>query len=149
MIRKNNVAVEVINALSKDASFRVVMENGKDIVISREGGSFTVLNFKPEHKPDFTVFSTLEITEKIFNSCRECSDVKEFLINSTKILMDKENRNHISLSVHKGFLTLTMHGYLKLLAMGGTQFIKTLADHGIDSVNAIRKKLTSLTNRLN
>ncbi|HQJ59694.1 MAG TPA: hypothetical protein PKV35_01785, partial [bacterium] len=86
---------------------------------------------------------------RIFNSCGRCSDVKEFLINSTKILMDKENRKHISLSVHKGFLTLTMHGYLKLLAMGGTQFIKTLADHGIDSVNTIRKKLTSLTNRLN
>lgn len=149
MIRNNNGAVEVINALSKDASFRVVMENGKDIVISRDGNSFTVSDFKPEHKPDFTVFSTLEITQKIFNSCGKCSDVKEFLINSTKILMDKENRKHVSLSVHKGFLTLTMHGYLKLLAMGGTQFIKTLADYGIDSVNTIRKKLTSLTNRLN
>lgn len=149
MIRKNNGAVEVINALSKDASFRVVMENDADIVISREGGSFTVSNFKSGQSPDFTVFSTFDITSRIFNSCGRCSDVKKFLINSTKILMDKENRKHISLSVHKGFLTLTMHGYLKLLAMGGTQFIKTLADHGIDSVNTIRKKLTSLTNRLN
>ncbi|HQN73745.1 MAG TPA: hypothetical protein PLB16_10060, partial [bacterium] len=102
MIRKNNGAVEVINALSKDASFRVVMENDADIVISREGGSFTVSNFKSGQSPDFTVFSTFDITSRIFNSCGRCSDVKEFLINSTKILMDKENRKHISLSVHKG-----------------------------------------------
>jgi len=147
LIRKNNGAVEALNVLSKGASFRVKVTEGEDVVISKLSNSFIVTPFSPELYPDFTISSNIEIISKVFDSCGGCSDVKAFLINSTKTLMNGENRKHVSLSVHSGFIKLTVNGYFRILTLGGREFLRTLSEYGIDSINTIRKKLANFTNR--
>lgn len=147
LVRKNKGAVEVINALANGASFRVSVENGEDVVIIKSSGNFSVVPFAAGHTPDFTVFSSYDVIRSAFDSCGGCSDVSTFLVNATKTLMNSENRKHVSLSVHSGFIKLTMNGYFKILALGGRDFLKTLREYGIDSINTIRKKLANFTNR--
>jgi hypothetical protein len=147
LVRKNKGAVEVINALTKGASFRVSVENGEDVVIVKLSDSFSIVPFGSDHRPDFTVFSNYDVISSVFDSCGGCSDVRMFLVNATKTLMNSENRKHVSLSVHAGFIKLTMNGYFKILALGGRDFLKTLREYGIDSINTIRKKLANFTNR--
>lgn len=147
LIRENKGAVEVINTLSDGASFRIAVEDGEDVIVSKSDKSYAVTPLNAGHRPDFTIFTNFEVINKAFNSCEKCDDAKTFLVNSLKTLMNGENRKHVSLSVHSGLIRLTLNGYFKIFSLGGRQFLKTLSEHGIGSVSTIRKKLANFTNR--
>ena len=53
----------------------------------------------------------------------------------------------MDLVIYANFLKLTLHGYLKILPLGGTAFLKVLKEHGLGSIFAIEKKLAAFKNK--
>jgi hypothetical protein len=143
-VRKNDAVMKILGSLSKGASFGVSLECGEKVIVSREkcGISFRELG---SEKPDFTVSMPEEVFTKLFSEDTSALTVQDFLTFAAKLLTDEKEK--VDLVIYANFLKLTLHGYLKILPLGGTAFLKVLKDNGLGSIFAIEKKLSAFKNK--
>ena len=143
-VRKNDAAMNILNSLSKGASFEVSIECGEKVIVSREkcGVSFREAG---SEKPDFVISMPEEVFEKLFSEYTSALTVQDFLAFAAKLLTDEKEK--VGLVIYANFLKLTLHGYLKTLPLGGTTFLKILKDNGVGSIFAIEKKLAAFRNK--
>lgn len=145
-VRHNGAVMKILSSLSKGASFGVVVEGGESVVVSREKDAVSFRAASAGDKPDFVVTMQKEVFEKLFSEYTSTLDAGSFLVFSAKLLSGgcKEKTD---LVIYTNFLKLTLHGYLKVLPLGGTAFWKVLKDNGLGSVFAIEKKLAAFKNK--
>lgn len=143
-VRKNDAVMKILNSLSKGASFGVSVECGGKIIVSREkcGISFSEPG---SEKPDFVISMPEEVFKKLFSEYSSTLSVEDFLAFAAKLLADEKEK--INLVIYANFLKLTLHGYLKILPLGGTAFLKILKENGVGSIFAIEKKLAAFRNK--
>jgi len=143
-VRKNNAVMKILNSLSKGASFGVAVYCGEKVIVSREkcGISFRELGTE---KPDFVVSVPEEVFAKLFSEYTSSLSVEDFLVFSAKLLTGEKEK--VDLVVYANFLKLTLHGYPKLISLGGSAFWKVLKDNGVGSIFAIEKKLSAFKNK--
>lgn len=143
-VRKNDAAMNILNSLSKGASFEVSIECGEKVIVSREkcGVSFREAG---SEKPDFVVSVPEEVFTKLFSEYTSSLSVEDFLVFSAKLLTGEKEK--VDLVVYANFLKLTLHGYPKLISLGGSAFWKVLKDNGVGSIFAIEKKLSAFKNK--
>ena len=144
-VRKNNAVMKILESLSKGASFGVVVENIEKILVSREKSEIAFKTLSESDKPDFVVSMNEEVFKKLFSEYASTLNAGDFLVFSAKLLADEKEK--INLVIYANFLKLTLHGYLKVLPLGGTAFLKVLKDHGLGSIFAIEKKLAAFKNK--
>jgi len=143
-VRKNDAVMKILNSLSKGASFGVSVECGGKIIVSREKCGISFREPGSE-KPDFVVSMQEEVFTKLFSEYSSNLSVEDFLAFAAKLLADEKEK--INLVIYANFLKLTLHGYLKILPLGGTAFLKILKDNGVGSIFAIEKKLAAFRNK--
>lgn len=143
-VRKNDAVMKILNSLSKGASFGVALECGEKVIVSREkcGVSFRELG---GDKPDFVVSMPEEVFAKLFSEHTSALTVPDFLAFAAQLLTGEKEK--IGLVIYANFLKLTLHGYLKILPLGGTTFLKILKENGVGSIFAIEKKLAAFRNK--
>ena len=143
-VRKNDAVMKILNSLSKGASFGVSVECGETANVSREkcGISFSELGTE---KPDFVISMPEEVFTQLFSEYTSALTVPDFLAFAAKLLADEKEK--INLVIYANFLKLTLHGYLKILPLGGTAFLKILKDNVVGSIFAIEKKLAAFRNK--
>ncbi len=143
-VRKNDAAMKILNSLSKGASFEVSIECGEKVIVSREkcGVSFREAG---SEKPDFVISMPEEVFEKLFSGYTSALTVQDFLAFAAKLLTGEKEK--VDLVVYANFLKLTLHGYPKLISLGGSAFWKVLKDNGVGSIFAIEKKLSAFKNK--
>ena len=145
-VRRNGAVMKILNSLSKGASFGVVVENIEKVVVCREKGEISFREFSDGEKPDFVVTMQEEVFEKLFSEYTSTLNPSDFLVFAAKLLSG-ECKEKVSLLIYANFLKLTLHGYLKVLPLGGTAFLKVLKDNGLGSIFAIEKKLAAFKNK--
>ena len=138
--------MKILNSLSKGASFGVVVEDIEKVVVCREKGEISFREFSDNEKPDFVVTMQEEVFEKLFSEYTSTLNPSDFLVFSAELLSG-ECKEKISLIIYANFLKLTLHGYLKVIPLGGTAFLKVLKDNGLGSIFAIEKKLAAFKNK--
>lgn len=143
-VRKNDAVMKILNSLSKGASFGVSVECGGKIIVSREKCEISFSEPGSE-KPDFVISMPEEVFKKLFSEYSSTLSVEDFLAFAAKLLADEKEK--INLVIYANFLKLTLHGYLKILPLGGTAFLKILKDNGVGSIFAIEKKLAAFRNK--
>ena len=145
-VKRNGAVMQILNSLSKGASFGVVVEGGERVIVSRETGVVSFRGLGGNDKPDFVVTMQEDVFGKLFSDETSTLNAQDFLVYSAKLLSG-ECKEKISLVIYANFLKLTLHGYLKILPLGGTAFLKVLKDHGLGSIFAIEKKLAAFKNK--
>ena len=138
--------MKILDSLSKGASFGVSVECGEKVIVSRETGVVSFRALSGSDKPDFIVTMQEEVFEKLFSDYTSALTAQDFLVYSAKLLSG-ECKDKISLVIYANFLKLTLHGYLKILPLGGAVFLKVLKDLGLGSIFAIEKKLAAFKNK--
>ena len=146
-IRQNKAAINILNSLSKGASFGIIVENCEKTVISREKDGVSFKPLEDNDKTDFVISMPEEVFSELFLESALLPGTEEHLTSSAKIFFRELNKKTIKLVIHANFLKLTFHGYPKLLKLGGPSFWKVLADNGAGSLLAIEKKLASFKNK--
>ena len=143
-VRKNDSVMKILNSLSKGASFGVSVECGEKVIVSREkcGISFREAD---SGKPDFAVTMQEEIFAKLFSEYTSKLSAGDFLVFAAKLLTGEKEK--VDLVIYANFLKLTLHGYPKLISLGGSAFWKVLKDNGVGSIFAIEKKLAAFKNK--
>lgn len=144
-VRKNDSVMKILNSLSKGASFGVSVECGEQVIVSREKCGISFRGFSAGDKPDFVVTMQEKVFEKLFSEYTSSLSVEDFLVFSAKLLTGEKEK--VNLVIYANFLKLTLHGYPKLLSLGGTAFWKVLKDSGVGSIFAIEKKLSAFRNK--
>ena len=144
-VRKNDSVMKILNSLSKGASFGVSIECGEKAIVSREKCGILFREFSAGDKPDFVVIMQEEIFTKLFSEYTSTLNAGDFLVFAAKLLADEKDK--INLVIYANFLKLTLHGYLKVLPLGGSAFWKVLKDNGLGSIFAIEKKLAAFKNK--
>ena len=143
-VRKNDAVMKILNSLSKGASFGVSVECGEAAIVSREKCGISFREPGGE-KPDFVVSMQKEVFEKLFSEDTSNLSVEDFLVFSAKLLTSEKEK--VDLVVYANFLKLTLHGYPKLISLGGSAFWKVLKENGVGSIFAIEKKLSAFKNK--
>ena len=144
-VRGNGAVMKILGSLSKGASFGVVVEGAERVLVSHEKGDISFSRLGESDKPDFVVTMQDEVFTKLFSDYSATLNAGDFLVFSAKLLSDEKEK--INLVIYANFLKLTLHGYLKVLPLGGTAFLKVLKEHGLGSVFAIEKKLAAFKNK--
>jgi len=145
-VRKNNAVMKILGVLSKGASFGVVVEDGEKVIVARESNGVAFRELGAGDKPDFVISMPEEVLTKLFSEETSVLSAQEFLVFSAKLLSGGY-KEKINLVIYANFLKLTLHGYLKILSLGGTAFLKVLKDNGLGSIFAIEKKLSAFKNK--
>ena len=145
-VRNNGAVMKILDSLSKGASFGVSVECGEKVIVSRETGVVSFRALSGSDKPDFIVTMQEEVFEKLFSEHTSTLTAQDFLVYSAKLLSG-ECKDKIALVIYANFLKLTLHGYLKILPLGGAAFLKVLKEHGLGSIFAIEKKLAAFKNK--
>ena len=143
-VRKNDAVMKILNSLSKGASFGVALECGERVNVSREKCGILFRELGSE-KPDFVVSMPEEVFEKLFSESTSALTVQDFLAFAAKLLTGEKEK--VDLVIYAKFLKLTIHGYPKLISLGGSAFWKILKDNGVGSIFAIEKKLAAFKNK--
>lgn len=143
-VRKNNAVMKILNSLSKGASFEVKLDCGVRAIVSREKCGISFRESGSE-KPDFIVSMPEEVFAKLFSEYTSDLTVQDFLAFAAKLLTGEKEK--LELVIYANFLKLTLHGYLKILPLGGTTFLKILKENGVGSIFAIEKKLAAFRNK--
>ena len=143
-VRKNDAVMKILNSLSKGASFGVTLECGEKVIVSREKCGISFRESGSE-KPDFTVSMPEEVFSQLFSEETSALTVQDFLAFAAKLLTYEKEK--VGLVIYSNFLKLTLHGYLKILPLGGTTFLKILKENGVGSIFAIEKKLAAFRNK--
>ena len=144
-VRKNNAVMKILESLSKGASFGGVVENAEKILVFREKNGIVFRPLSENDKPDFVVSMQEEVFKELFSEHTSTLSVEDFLVFSAKLLAEEKEK--INLVIYANFLKLTLHGYPKILPLGGTAFLKVRKDLGLGSIFAIEKKLTAFKNK--
>ena len=137
-VRGNGAVMKILGSLSKGASFGVVVEGVEKVLVSHEKGVIMFRELAENERPDFIVSMQEEVFTKLFSEYASTLNAGDFLVFSAELLSDEKDK--MDLVIYANFLKLTLHGYLKILPLGGTAFLKVLKDHGLGSVFAIEKK---------
>ncbi len=145
-VRNNGAVMKILDSLSKGASFGVVVEGGEKVIVSRETGAVSFRESGGNDKPDFVVSMQEEVFAKLFSEYTSTLNAQDFLVFSAKLLAG-ECKEKINLIIYANFLKLTLHGYLKILPLGGTAFLKVLKENGLGSIFAIEKTLAAFKNK--
>lgn len=142
-IRNNASAVKILSALSHGAAFDIIIKNEEKCRISREkcGLSFQIPS---ENRADFALFITKEVFLKIFSEADPALGPEDLLAASAQILSEESKLKNAELEVYSNLFKLTLHGYLKILGLGGVRFMRVLADNGLGSASAIKTTLQTL-----
>ncbi|MBP5592336.1 hypothetical protein J6Y50_10860 [bacterium] len=143
-VRKNDAVMKILNSLSKGASFGVSIEGGEEVIVSREKCGISFRESGGD-KPDFVVSMPEEVFSQLFSESSSVLPVQDFLAFAAQLLTGEKEK--VSLVIYANFLKLTLHGYPKLLSLGGTAFWKVLKENGVGSIFAIEKKLAAFRNK--
>ncbi|MBO4711952.1 hypothetical protein J5681_08610 [bacterium] len=143
-VRKNDSVMKILNSLSKGASFGVSIECGEKVIVSREKCGI-LFREAGSDKPDFVVTMQEEIFAKLFSEYTSKLSAGDFLVFAAKLLTDEKEK--VDLVIYANFLKLTLHGYPKLISLGGSAFWKVMKDNGVGSIFAIEKKLAAFKNK--
>lgn len=143
-VRKNDAVMKILNSLSKGASFGVSVECGGKAIVSREKCGISFREPGSE-KTDFVVSMQEEVFTKLFSEYSSNLSVEDFLVFAAKLLTGEKEK--VDLVIYANFLKLTLHGYPKLISLGGSAFWKILKDNGVGSIFAIEKKLSAFKNK--
>ena len=146
-VRQNKAAMTVLNSLSKGAVFELDVENCEKTLVSREKDGVSFKNVSCGEKPDFAISMPENVFIKLFSNETSSLSTEDYLAFSAKFMSSDENRKKIDLVIHANFLKLTLHGYPKLIKLGGMPFLKVLKENGIGSLFAIEKKLATFRNK--
>lgn len=145
-IRKNKPAMAVLDSLSKGAVFGLTVEDCGTVIVSCEKSGVLFKNPPCDEKPDFVV----TMPEKVFLelssddvSNLSTQDYLAFL--ATNLFGEPKGTMH--LVINANFLKLTLHGYPKLIKLGGIPLLKVLKNNGLESLSAIEKKLSTFRNK--
>ena len=144
-VRGNGAVMKILGSLSKGASFGVVVEGVEKVLVSHEKGVIMFRELAENERPDFIVSMQEEVFTKLFSEYASTLNAGDFLVFSAELLSDEKDK--MDLVIYANFLKLTLHGYLKILPLGGTAFLKVLKEHGLGSVFAIEKKLAAFKNK--
>ena len=116
-VRKNDAVMKILNSLSKGASFGVSVECGGKAIVSREKCGISFREPGSE-KPDFVVSMQEEVFTKLFSEYSSNLSVEDFLVFAAKLLTGEKEK--VDLVIYANFLKLTLHGYPKLISLGGS-----------------------------
>ena len=141
-VRKNAAVLKILGSLSKGASFGVVVENCKKVVVAREKAGILFRELSDSDKPDFVITMPEEVFQQLFSEHSATLNTENFLVFAAELLNGHKDR--INLVIYANFLKLTLHGYLKILPLGGTAFLKVLKDNGVGSID---KKIAAFRNK--
>ena len=144
-IRQNKAAMTVLNSLSKGAVFQLAVD-GEKVDVSRETSGISFKNPTESEKTDFMISMPENIFSELFSENVSSLNVEDYLTFSAKLLAGK-GRDRVHLAVYANFLKLTLHGYPKLIKLGGSSFWKVLKENGVGSIFAIEKKLSAFKNK--
>lgn len=144
-IRQNKAAMTVLNSLSKGAVFQLSVD-GEKVNVSRETSGISFENPAENVKPDFAISMSEDIFSELFSESVASLNVEDYLTFSAKLLAEK-GKGKVHLAIYANFLKLTLHGYLKLIKLGGSSFWKVLKENGAGSIFAIEKKLATFRNK--
>ena len=144
-IRQNKAAMTVLNSLSKGAVFQLSVD-GEKVNVSRETSGISFENPAENVKPDFAISMSEDIFSELFSENVASLNVEDYLTFSAKLLAEK-GKGKVHLAIYANFLKLTLHGYLKLIKLGGSSFWKVLKENGAGSIFAIEKKLATFRNK--
>lgn len=144
-IRQNKAAMTVLNSLSKGAVFQLTVD-GEKVNVSRETSGVSFKNQAENVKPDFEISMPEDIFSELFSENVSSISVEDYLTFSARLLAEK-GRGKVHLAVYANFLKLTLHGYPKLIKLGGSSFWKVLKENGVGSIFAIEKKLATFRNK--
>lgn len=144
-VRKNGAVLKILGSLSKGASFGVVVENCEKVTVLREKTEILFRELSDSEKPDFVISMPEEVFSQLFSENSSVLTVQDFLAFAAQLLTGEKEK--ISLVIYANFLKLTLHGYPKLLSLGGTAFWKVLKENGVGSIFAIEKKLAAFKNK--
>lgn len=144
-VRKNGAVLKILGSLSKGASFGVVVENCEKVTVLREKTGILFRELSDSEKPDFVISMPEEVFSQLFSENSSVLTVQDFLAFAAQLLTGEKEK--ISLVIYANFLKLTLHGYPKLLSLGGTAFWKVLKENGVGSIFAIEKKLAAFKNK--
>lgn len=135
----------VLNSLSKGAVFQLAVD-GEKVNVSRETSGISFENPAENVKPDFAISMSEDIFSELFSESVASLNVEDYLTFSAKLLAGK-GKGKVHLAIYANFLKLTLHGYLKLIKLGGSSFWKVLKENGAGSIFAIEKKLATFRNK--
>ena len=93
---------------------------------------------------DFDLTMGLNAVEAICST--KGSGVGDFGVSFLRTLMREQAEEKVTVRLHAGLITLTRHGYLKVMAMGGPKVLGFLSKEGYIGPRGIAKAVRRLRN---
>jgi len=92
--------------------------------------------------PDFTVLLGDKVVPKI--TSLQSNDIGAFGVEFFKAMISENDEEAARVKLNIGFIKITTHGYLKILALGGMTLLKWLAVKGIKGPAGIKEAFDKL-----
>lgn len=128
--------------LSSKAVIAFQIEGEPLVWLMKKDGRLAVLPTAPEFEVDFTFTATRIAIDEIF--ALQTATMGDVAIHVTELLASSDPKRNLRVRVHAGIFDLLRRGYLAVLPLGGTQFLRYLAERGFGSIDAVVRRLREL-----
>ena len=133
-LKKDPACAQAIGLLSGKAEIAIRVAQIEEVRVRNQGGSLEV-DQNTRRPPDFTFDTTPEAVETLIQETN--LNASQLAIKLTKQVVAKS----IRFSMQCGIFSVTQKGYLKLLTLGGRDFLDELKKYELASVPKILSAL--------
>ena len=109
--------------------------------ITKISGTLYVADGKPS-QPDISFSVPVSSWDKITGATTQ--EIGQMGILITQLMVDSDLTRRVTSKVHVGVLQLVLRGYFGVLALGGVDFMRHLASHGLSNMGKVKEAVSRM-----
>ena len=131
-------------SLRAGAEIAILVDGLPSFCLRKSENALELSNEIPDH-PDLTFFLGVESPARLKELKNE--EIGTLGVSIFKLMVSEDPREKIRLSVHADFFQLARNGYFKVLAEGGPQVMRFLAEKGLGNFSKIKSIISQLKDK--